>query len=158
MNEQMNPMIDKVVVFTVDDLMYALPLHNVTRVVYAFEISKLPKAPDIIAGIINLRGQILPVVDLRKRFGLEGREIIPDDNFIIARTKKREIALWINEVKEIKEIEPGRYTDIKASLPYAEFIKGVAKIEDDIILIYDLEQCLNLTEEKMLEEALLNRS
>ena len=150
-------MIDKVLIFTLDDVLYALPLKMVASVVYALEISKLPKAPDIITGIINIRGQIIPVVDMRKRFGLISREMITEDNFIIARTEKRVIALWIDEVHGIKEVEPGNYTDIKASLPYAEFIKGVAKIEDNIILIYDLEQCLNLNEEMALELALLNK-
>ena len=150
-------MIDKVVIFTLDDVLYALPLKMVASVVYALEISKLPIAPEIIAGIINIRGQIIPVVDMRKRFGLVSREMITEDNFIIARTEKRVIALWIDDVQGIKEVVPGNYTDIKALLPYAEFIKGIAKIEDNIILIYDLEQCLNLNEEMALEQALLNK-
>lgn len=145
---------DKVVIFTLDDLLYALPLKTVVRVIHAVEIRELPKAPDIISGIINVKGQIIPVVDMRKRFGMAVREIIPDDNFILADTGKRHVALWIDEVTGVKEIVPGKYTDTKVSLPYADFIKGVAKIEDEIILIYDLEQCLSLKEEMELDMAL----
>jgi purine-binding chemotaxis protein CheW len=137
-----------------DDLLYALPLKTVVRVIHAVEIRELPKAPDIISGIINVKGQIIPVVDMRKRFGMAVREIVPDDNFILADTGKRHVALWIDEVTGVKEIVPGKYTDTKASLPYADFIKGVAKIEDEIILIYDLEQCLSLKEEMELDMAL----
>ena len=154
MIQHFSPKIDKVVVFTLDGLLYALPLGNVIRVIHALEIRELPKAPEIISGIINVGGQIIPVVNMRKRFGMADREIIPDDNFILADTGKRHVALWIDEVTGLKEIVPGKYSETKEALPYAEFIKGVARIEENIILIYDLEKCLNLKEEMELDKAL----
>lgn len=154
MSKQILSRIDKVIIFTLDTLLYALPLENVIRVIHAVEIRELPKAPKIITGIINVKGEIIPVVDMRKRFGIAEREIIPADNFILANTGKRHVALWIDEVAGLKEIVPGKYTDTKETLPYSEFIKGVAQIEENIILIYDLEQCLNLKEEMELEMAL----
>jgi len=154
MNQQIISGIDKVLIFTLEGLLYALPLGNVIRVIHALEIRELPKAPEIISGIINVGGQIIPVVNMRKRFGVSEREIIPDDNFILANTGERHVALWIDEVTVIKEIEPGKYSETKETLPYAAFIKGVARIEENIVLIYDIEQCLNLQEEKELEKAL----
>lgn len=158
MSKQILSGLEKVIIFTLDTLLYALPLQNVIRVIHAVEIRELPKAPDFIPGIINVKGEIIPVVDMRKRFGMEVREIIPDDNFILADTGKRHVALWIDEVTGVKEIVPGKYSDTKEVLSYVEFIKGVAKIEEDIILIYDLEQCLNLKEEMELEKALLSNN
>jgi purine-binding chemotaxis protein CheW len=146
-----------VVIFTLDDQLYALPINNVLRVIHALRITALPKAPDVVSGIINVKGQIIPVVDMRKRFRLVVRDVIPDDNFILANTGKRDVALWIDRVKEVKEIAAGGYSDTRASLPYVEFVKGVAKIENEFILIYDLEQCLSLSEEVELEHALSNR-
>lgn len=157
MNQHFYPEVDKVIVFTLDDRLYAISLKNVIRVIHAVEITELPKAPEIISGIINVKGQIIPVVDMRKRFGMKVREIVPEDNFILADTGKRHVALWIDEVTGVKEIAPGDYTETKTLLPFAEFIKGVAKIVDDIILIYDLEQCLNLKEEIELEKALSSK-
>ena len=154
MSKQILTETDKIIVFTLDGFSYALPLGNVIRVIHALEIRELPKAPEIIAGIINVKGEIIPVVDLRKRFGMKVREIIPDDNFILCDTGKRHIALWIDEVTGLKELVAGNYLETKDALPYAQFIKGVAKIEENIILIYDLEQCLNLNEELELEKAL----
>jgi purine-binding chemotaxis protein CheW len=154
MKEQLYPDIDKAVIFTLEDLFYALPLDSVIRIIHAIEVSRLPKAPAIIEGIINVRGRIMAVVDMRKRFGVVSREMSIDDNLIIVKTEKRELALWVDTVSGINEIMPGKYSDTKVALPYAEYIKGVAKTEEGIILIYDLEQCLNLAEEMELEQAL----
>lgn len=154
MSEQIYPDIDKVVVFTLDDRSYALPLESISRIIHAVEVSSLPKAPAIIEGIINVRGRINAVVDMRKRFGLVSREMSIDDNMIIVKTKKKELALWVDTVTGIKEIIPGKYSDISATLPNTEYIKGVVKTGEGIILIYDLEQCLNLAEEMELDLAL----
>jgi purine-binding chemotaxis protein CheW len=154
MSKQIHNGIDRVVIFRLDGLLYALLLENVIRVIHALEIRELPKAPKIISGIINVKGEIIPVIDMRKRFGMMEREIIPDDNFILVDTGKRHVALWIDEMSGVKELKTVNYLETKEVLPYAEFIKGVAKIEEDIILIYDLEQCLNLEEEMELEKAL----
>lgn len=151
-------MINQIVVFTIDELFYALPLYSVVRVVHIVEITTLPKAPDIISGIINVAGRIIPVIDVRKRFGLASREINADDQLVITDTGKRQIALLVDKVSGIKDIEPWQYVNTKETLPYAEYIRGVAKIEDDLILIYDLEQFLNLNEEMELEKALSNKT
>jgi purine-binding chemotaxis protein CheW len=147
--------IDQIVVFTLDNLLYALSINNVLRVIHAIEIRPLPKAPDIISGIINVKGQIIPVVDIRKRFGIPSRELELEDQLIIADTGKRQIALLVDKVNEIQHISPPQYIDSKETIPFAGYIKGVVKIMDELILIYDLEQFLNLDEEKELDQALL---
>ena len=151
---QIHPIINQIVVFTIDDLLYALPLSTVIRVIHVVEITQLPKAPEIISGIINVKGQIIPVIDVRKRFGMASREISPDDQMILADTGKRQVAILVDTVTGIKDITPRQHVEIKETLPFAEYIKGVAKIEEELILIYDLEQFLNLNEEKELVQAL----
>ena len=145
---------DEIVVFTLDELKYALPLSTVVRVIHAVEIRNLPKAPAIVAGIINVNGQIIPVINVRKRFGLTTREIELDDQLIIADTGKRQVALWVDTVSGVQNIQAQQHVNTTETLPYAQFIKGVVKVEDDLILIYDLEQFLNLEEESQLEKAL----
>ena len=145
---------EQLVVFTLGEQGYALPLNTVVRVVHAVEITLLPKAPPVISGIINVKGQIIPVVDIRKRFGLTPRELIPDDQLIIADTGKRQVALLVDEVRGIENITSRQLADTKETIPFAEYIKGIVKIENELILIYDLEQFLNLHEEMELERAL----
>ena len=158
MDESIHTITDQIVVFTLDELLYALPLPAVVRVIHAVEIKHLPKAPEIISGIINVKGRIIPVVDIRKRFGLEEREIETDDRLIIADTGKRQVAILVDTVTGIKDLTPGQQEQAKETLPFAEHLRGVAKIDNELILIYDLEKFLSLDEEKKLEKALKTKN
>lgn len=145
---------DQIVVFTIDELSYALSLQTVVKVIHAIEIRPLPEAPDIICGIINVKGLIIPVIDIRKRFGLVFREIDPDDRLIIADTGKRQVAILADTITGIRNLAEGEVIAAKEALPFAEHIRGVVKVDDGLILIFDLEQFMNLEEEKKLELAL----
>jgi purine-binding chemotaxis protein CheW len=154
MSESLHAKTDQIVVFTLDELLYALPLPAVARVIHAVEIRHLPKAPEIITGIINVKGQIIPVADIRKRFGLAEREIDLDDRLIIADTGIRKVAILVDTVTGIRDLAPGQSKKARETLPFAEYLEGVAKIDDELVLIYDLEQFLSLDEEKKLEQAM----
>jgi purine-binding chemotaxis protein CheW len=158
MSESINIMTDQIVVFTLDEQFYALPLPAVIRVIHAVEVTRLPKAPEIITGIINIKGQIIPVVDIRKRLELATHEIDPDNRLVIADTGKREVAILVDTVTGIRNLTSAQQVEAKETLPFAKYIKGVAKAEDGLILIYDLEQFLSLDEEKELEQALKTKN
>jgi len=83
MKESIHTSKDQIVVFTLDEQLFALPLIVVLKVIHALEIRHLPEAPEIISGIINVRGKIIPVVDIRKRLGILTREIDLNDRLII---------------------------------------------------------------------------
>lgn len=157
MNESLQTKIDKIVVFSLDELFYALPLQAVVRVIHAIEIRHLPEAPEIISGIINVKGQIIPVVDIRKRLELATREIDPDDRLIIADTGKREVAILVDTVTGIRDLTPAQKAEAKETLPFAKHLKGVAKIDNELVLIYDPDQFLRLDEETELEKALKSK-
>ncbi len=141
-------------VFCLDEPRYALPLSAVERVVRAVEITPLPNAPGVILGAINVQGEIIPVVNVRERFRLPDREIRLDDHFILARTPKRTVALVADYVVGIRECAEGETVSAGQALPFVEFLKGVAKAEDNLILIYDLDMFLSLDEERALNSAL----
>jgi len=143
-----------IVLFSLDEPRYALYLSIVERVVSAVEITPLPKAPEIVLGVINFQGEIIPVVDVRKRFRLPSREINIEDQFIIAYTSKRLVVLAVDSVVGVFELEPHQVIDAETTFPYTDFISGVTKIEGNIILINDLEKFLSLDEEIILNKAL----
>jgi purine-binding chemotaxis protein CheW len=143
-----------VVVFALDGPRCALPLSTVERVVRAVEITPLPKAPDIVLGMINVQGRIIPVVDLRKRFRLPSRETSPDDRLIIARASQRLVALVVDSVAGVRELAERELVSAEQALPFAADIQGVAKLEDGLALIYDLDRFLSLDEERELDAAL----
>jgi purine-binding chemotaxis protein CheW len=151
-------MTDQIVVFMLDEQSYAIPLPVVVKVIHAIEIRPLPKAPEIITGIINVKGQIIPVADIRKRFGLVEHEIDPNDQFIIAETGKREVAILVDSVNGIRDVASGQMSEFKDTLPFGEHIRGVVKVDEGLILIYDLEQFLSLDEERELKQALKTRN
>jgi purine-binding chemotaxis protein CheW len=145
---------DQIVVFTLDELKYAIPLHSVKRVIHAVEIRFLPEAPEIISGIINVQGKIIAVANIRKRFSLADHEVDLNDQIIIADTGKRQIAIVVDSVSGVNNLAPGQMKKAGKTLPFAKHLKGVAKIDDELILIYNLEQFLSLDEEKLLEKAM----
>ncbi len=142
------------IVFNLEDKQFALPLDPVDRVVRAVEITALPEVPDIVRGIVNYKGTILPVIDIRSRFHLPGREIRLNDQFIIVRTAKRPIALLADTVtgnieKPAADVVPP--TDFMEGV---EFLEGVLKLKDGVMLIPDLDKILTLKESKALTKAI----
>ena len=157
MNDSLNKALDKILVFTLDELNFALPLDNVLKVIHVVAIRSLPKAPEIITGIINVKGQIIPVADIRKRLKLAEHEIDPDDRLIITDTGQRQIALLVDSVADIRDLSTAQMTSAIYTLPFAKHLRGVAKMEDGMALIYNLDQFLSIDEEQLLEEALVKR-
>ena len=142
------------VVFTLDGQRYALYLSAVERIIRVVEITPLPKAPEIVLGIINVGGQIIPAVDTRKRFRLPERELSLSDILIIAETPRRTVALMADDVSGVIEGPEQDVTEAKEILPRMEYVKGVVKLKDGMILINDLDKFLSLEEENALDDAI----
>ena len=149
----------KLVTFSLDDRKFALYVSAVQRIIRVVEVTALPKAPEIVVGIINMQGQVIPVFDIRMRFHLPPREVQLSDQMIIATTAKRTVALIVDSVDDVIEIPEERIIAAEQILPELEYVEGVMKTEDGMVLIHDLEQFLSLPEEKALDEAMeaLNR-
>jgi purine-binding chemotaxis protein CheW len=141
-------------VFTLDEQQYALRLEAVERIVRAAAITSLPEAPDIILGILDIQGEIVPAINVRKRFRQPEREIRPEDQFIIARARSMKVALVVDAAQSVvEEAEPGR-TATEDILSGMEYIAGVTRTEDGLVLIHDLDKFLSLEEEKLLLQAM----
>lgn len=146
--------IDQVVVFTLEGQQYALPLSAVERIVHAVEITPLPKAPDIVLGMINMQGKIIPVINIRKRFRLPEREMKLRDQLIVANTSRQTVALVADEVSGVIERSEQEIISAEKIFPGMEYVKGVVKLEDGMILIHDIDKFLSLGEEKAINKAM----
>jgi purine-binding chemotaxis protein CheW len=144
----------QILVFALGDRRYALYLSEVERVVQAVETTPLPKAPEFILGMINMQGQVIPVVDIRPCFGMPRREVESGDQFILARTSRRLVALVADSVTGIHELAGTELVTAKQILPGAAYLHGLVKVDGDLILLCDLEQFLSFKKEKKLEAAL----
>lgn len=144
----------RIVSFTLERSRYALPLDAVERVVPVVEFTPLPKAPEIVLGIVNLEGRIIPVVNVRRRFGHPDREVRLSDQLIVARTSRRPVALLVDRVDGLTERAEHEIIQAPDVLPGLEYVRGVAKLADGLVLIHDLDTFLSLEEEQRLDEAL----
>jgi purine-binding chemotaxis protein CheW len=148
----------QLVVFTLDALSCALELAKVQRIVRAVEVTPLPNAPAVILGIINVQGELMPVVNLRHRFRLPERAIRLSDQFIIAnmtlRGTTRKVALVVDALLGVRVVAEDRIVVGEELVSGLEHVQGIAKVADDLILIHNLERCLSLREAKMLDDAL----
>jgi purine-binding chemotaxis protein CheW len=140
--------------FALDELRYAIPLSAVERVIRAVEITPLPKAPGIVLGVIDVRGRIMPVVDVRSRFRLPARETACEDRFILVRMPRRRVALIVDSVSGIRKFAQDEIAGVEQFLPVAEYLQGIAAAADGLILINDLDRFLSLDEEEALDAAL----
>lgn len=145
---------NQILVFTLDEPNYALYLSAVERVVRAVEITPLPKTPEIVLGVINAQGQIIPVVDIRQRLRLPTRDLDVDDQFIVAHTSRRRVVLVVDSVVATRQLADRELVNAEHVLPGAEYIQGLAKLNDGLVLICDLDQFLSLDEERMLDATL----
>lgn len=143
-----------ILVFVLDEPRYALDLSVVVRVVQAVEITLLPKSPPFVMGVINVQGQIVPVVDIRRRLNLPVRDLALTDQFILARTAHRLVALLVDGVEGVHELTESALVTAEDLLPGTEYIHGLAKLNKDLILICDLDQFLSLDDEQALAEIL----
>ncbi len=144
----------KLLAIRLDGQRYGLPLASVERVVRIAEITPLPKAPDVVLGVINVQGRVIAVVDVRKRFRLPRREPTLSDSLIIARTPARAVALAVDAVTGVVECTAGETVPAQAIVPGMEYVEGVVKLDDGMVLIHDLARFLSLDEEHRLNEAM----
>ncbi len=139
----------KLVVFHLDDQHFALYLSNVEKIIHGIEMNPLQVAPDHIAGTINYQGDFLPIVNIRKLFKLPLREIELTDQLIIAKSAKIRMALWVDEVDEIVTLEEDQIEDTKNILLDSDYVEGLFKLKDGLVLIHDLDKFL--TNEQILK-------
>ncbi len=145
---------NQLVVFNLDEWRYALHLPVVQRVVRMVEVTPLPRSPEIVLGVVDVEGELIPVMNVRGRFGLPERGTKLSDQLVVARTARRAVALVVDSVGGVIVRSASEITSAEKISPGTEYLQGVAKLEDGILLIHDLDRFLALDEEKQLSEAL----
>ena len=145
----------QIVGFRIGRETFGLPIGAVREIVRVPEITSVPNAPDFIEGVINLRGRIIPVVDLRKRFGEPVGTPSKKNRIVVVEVENRSLGLMVNSASEVLKIPP---SEIEA--PHSVFqegdlnyITGVGKLHGRLVILLDLSKVLQRGELKRLEEA-----
>ncbi len=143
---------DKILIFTLSEQRYGIPLAVVERVVRMVTITPLSGGPEFIDGVINVHGEIIPVVNLRCRFGLPGRPAGFSDQLIILRCATRSFALIADMACDVwgcTEQMQAEAAEIIADLP---FLAAVVKLPDGLVLLQDPEALLTPGESFAIDE------
>jgi purine-binding chemotaxis protein CheW len=144
----------RLVAFVVDGQRFALALDAVERALPMLAVTPLPGAPPVVAGVVSLHGQVVPVFDLRRRLGRPAREPALTDHLLVARAGARRVALPVDEVLGVLAVDAAAITPPDAVLPAPERLAGIVTLADGLVFIHDLETFLTADEERRLAEAL----
>lgn len=143
----------QLVIFRLAKEEYGLPITKVQEINRLVPITKLPQTPAFMEGIINLRGRIIPVIDLRKRFQLAAAEQSDDNRIIIVEVSGQTIGIIVDAVTEVvrlpgSSVEPPPPTFILD----AQYIHGVGKLDERLLIMLDIDKILTSQEEIMLKQ------
>ena len=147
----------QLVTFELFEEIFALPILDVREIIRMTDITPVPQAPNFVEGVINLRGQIIPVVDLRKRFGLSAAELTDDTRVIVVELGNEVvIGLIVDAVREVERLPSDTIVPppaLVAGSIGAEYIKGISNHDDKMIIHIDLRKVFSAEELNALEDS-----
>lgn len=146
--------IREILIFELGGERYGLSLDAVQEVVRAVAVTRLPGAPPIVEGVIDVRGRAVPVLDLRARFGLPPAAISPEEHMILAATRGRLVAIRADRATRLERLDDAAIEAPERISPKLKHIAGVAMLRDGLTLIHDLETFLTQAEAEALDEAM----
>ncbi len=146
-------------VFKLENQPYAIDIMRIKQIIRPLKITKLPKAPDFLEGVINLRGVVIPVIDMRKRFGMGPPAESQDDKVIIANVERKIVGLMVDDVTEVLPVTRAEIQPPPRVIRGVEstYLHGVCRYEDDILMILNLDEILS-AEEKVSLTAISGKS
>lgn len=133
---------------------FGIPIALVREIVRVPEITAVPNAPNYVEGVINLRGKIISVIDLRKRFGDPNLEFTKKTRVVVVEVENRTIGLVVNSASEVLKISPSDIAPPSAVFPNGEmdYVTGVGKLKDRLIILLELGKILKTGELRNLDQ------
>lgn len=131
---------------------FSLDILQVQEIIRHMELTRVPKTPDFVEGVINLRGKVIPVLDLRRRFGLGADERTNDTRIIVVEVDDKTVGLKVDAVSEVLRLPADRVEappEIVTGVE-SEYIKGVGKLDGRLLILLDVEKVLSKNEKDAL--------
>lgn len=151
--KDMDTNLQEILTFVVEGQRFAIQLHAVERILRALEVTKLTDSPEYVEGLIDYYGEVIAVINLRKRLGYPLKELRTSDRFIIAKTMNRKLALIVDEVEDVLLPNSQDLFDSKDIDGGLKFL-NILRDDNGIILLYDIENLLKKSEQIELEHIL----
>ena len=143
-------LLDQLISFSMGNEDYGVDIQTVKEVIRFKEITRLPKAPAFVKGVINLRGDVIPIIDLRERFVMEQKEYTDMTRVIVVEVDGRSIGTVVDSVSHVIRIEEGQIEPPPPCVGKVseEYIMGVGKVEEKLIVLLNINSILT-SEEKI---------
>ncbi len=130
-----------------------LPALAVREIVRAMAIEPLPGAPSIVEGVVNLRGQILPVVDVRFRLALPAAALAPEQFLVALDLRDRAIVIRVDDVEDVVDVDESALEQPSSISPALERLAGVASTESGAVVVYDVAAFLTAAESEAIDRS-----
>ena len=146
----------QLVSFFIEDEEFAVDILYVQEINRMLQVTKVPNAPDYVNGVINLRGRVIPVINLRLRLGMPRKEPDKNTRIIVMEVNEKTVGFIVDSVNEVLRI-PQDVTEAPPSLAMginSDYIKSVGKLEDRLLILIDLEKILYNAETVQLNSAI----
>ncbi len=144
----------KYIVFQIGEGHYAIPLTEVSQIIRHENVTDVPTAPSFVEGVINIGGEVIPVINLRSRFSLSAAEITRKNRVIIVQRQDSRYGVLVDSVREILDLDENSIAPEAASVfgMKAEFVRGIAKIRDNVLVLLDIFKVLSIAPEVSIKE------
>lgn len=144
----------QLVTFSIGDEEFGVDILKVQEIIRMLDITRVPRAPQFVEGVINLRGKVIPIIDLRRRFGLATRKHDKDTRIIVIEINKMVVGFVVDSVSEVLRIPANTVEPpppVVSGLD-SEYINGVGKLQDRLLILLDLDRLLSREEQKILSQ------
>lgn len=144
----------KVIVFQLKDQQYGVDIHQIRSIERVQNITAVPNTSDFIEGVINLRDEVIAVIDLRERLHIEQTERTDQTRILIVSVDHVQIGLIVDSATDVLDIDPATIDPSPEIVGEVDvtYVKGVAKLEDHLLILLDLERVLNFNEMREVKE------
>lgn len=135
------------VVFKLENEEYGIDILRVKEIKEMLRITRVPKAPSFVRGVVNLRGEVIPVVDLRKKFNLQQSKDTESTRIIIVTVEEITVGLIIDTSSEVLDIDKDLIEEPPAAISNIDhsFIYGIGKINERLIILLDVAKIINIS-------------
>jgi len=132
--------------FYLEGLLFGVELKGVQEVIRSLDITQVPLAPQVVSGLINLRGQIVTAVDLRRRLEMEPRSVTQESVNVVVRSEDGAVSLLVDEIGDVVEVEESSFEPPPETLhgTVRSIIVGVHKLKDHLLHVMDIEKACQM--------------
>jgi purine-binding chemotaxis protein CheW len=137
--------VEQFLTFLVNQEFFGIELLSVHEILKPVPITRIPNVDEYILGVINLRGEIIPIIDLKKRFDISFTELSPSSRFIVVMKDEKRFGLFVDEVRQVAKVPISQmsYTTDDLSLSYGKLIESVSRMNNGLILNLGVNQLVD---------------